>query len=225
MGRRLEIKPMTRFGRLTYIREGKRKILPSGQKPRMARCKCDCGKIKNILLLHLVRGRIQSCGCLAGEQHGESNTNLYTTWRGMKARVTPNWCYHQDYYDRGIDMHKSWNIFSTFKKWAMQNGYQHGLIIDRKDNDKGYYPDNCRFVTDEISVGNRRNTIKVVYKGTEYVVSQLCRKMGFPVSRFNTICNRLKRGWNGDDAIDTPIRIGNYRKSMDHSKSMKITIK
>lgn len=79
MAKRLEIKAGDKFGHLTYIRDAKINVLPSGQKPRTARCKCDCGKIKNVLLLHLVRGRTVSCGCkryvktrisVVGKQYG-----------------------------------------------------------------------------------------------------------------------------------------------------------
>lgn len=34
-----------------------------------------------------------------------------------------------------------------FMEWANANGYQDYLTIDRKDNDKGYYPGNCRWAT------------------------------------------------------------------------------
>lgn len=72
MAKRLSIQPGDKFNHLTYIRDAKSKKLPSGQKPRIARCKCDCGKVKNILLLHLVRGRIKCCGCKKYRQIRES---------------------------------------------------------------------------------------------------------------------------------------------------------
>lgn len=61
MARKIEIHPGRKFGHLTYIRDAKAKTLPSGQKPRTIRCKCECGSVKNYLLLHVIRGRITHC--------------------------------------------------------------------------------------------------------------------------------------------------------------------
>ena len=47
--------------------------------------------------------------------------------------------------------------FWAFADWAMENGYRDGLTIDRKDNDKGYSPDNCRWITRYEQNQNKRN--------------------------------------------------------------------
>ena len=41
--------------------------------------------------------------------------------------------------------------------------YQEGLYIDRIDNDKGYSPDNCRWVTNKENNRNRTNNVR--YRG------------------------------------------------------------
>lgn len=68
MAKLMVINEGKKFGHLFYIRDAKRKVLPSGQMPRVARCRCECGRIKNVLLLHLVRGRISSCGSCQNRQ-------------------------------------------------------------------------------------------------------------------------------------------------------------
>lgn len=55
---------------------------------------------------------------------------------------------YEDYGAKGIDVDPTW-IRSPwkFQEWALANGYQEGLTIDRIDSSRGYYPDNCRWIT------------------------------------------------------------------------------
>lgn len=76
---------------------------------------------------------------------------LYNKWQQMHIRCRPDGrkaeFYKRRYYDRGIRVCDEWNWWPTFAEWAAGNGYKKGLEIDRRDNDKGYSPSNCRFVT------------------------------------------------------------------------------
>lgn len=208
---KLEVKPGQRFGQLTIIKEVNKFIQPSGQTQRGFLCKCDCGNEKIIRLSHLNHNRVRSCGCLLGERHGDNGTHLHNTYRGMKNR-----CYNESYIDwenyggRGIRVCDEWrNSYLAFRDFALKNGYKDGLCIDRIDNDKGYYPANCRFVNDIISVNNRRNTFYVEYRGRKIPFMILMREKGL-IDHQYTIRARIKRGWSDARAIDTPIRKGNY---------------
>ena len=89
---------------------------------------------------------------------------LYDVFRSMKAR-----CYkdtHKDYKNygaRGITI--EFIDYKDFIDWALQNGYEEGLEIDRKNNDGNYSKDNCRFVTKSVNNMNRRTTSNSGFKG------------------------------------------------------------
>jgi len=64
-----------------------------------------------------------------------------------------------NYGGRGIEMCEEWrNSKQRFMRWCVDNGYDESLEIDRIDNDKGYAPDNCRFVTRKENRQNRRDS-------------------------------------------------------------------
>lgn len=105
-----------------------------------------------------------------------------------------------------------YNSYSAFKIWCIQNGYKDGLTIDRINNDKGYEPSNCRLVTPMENCNNRRNTFMVNYNGNEKPFTELLRELGLLKHQY-AIRTRMKRGWTAQDAINTPIRKGNYHNT------------
>lgn len=127
-------------------------------------CRCSCGNEKVILDYNLRSGNTKSCGCssrYSSLKHGGSGTTLFTLWCKMKQR-----CYdsnvpeYKNYGGRGIEICNEWmENFGTFYVWAIENGYEKGLEIDRKDNNGDYGPANCRFVTRKQNSRNRRTTL------------------------------------------------------------------
>lgn len=142
-------------------------------------CRCTCGNTKEATTAHLKGGYVQSCGCLNIEKATERCLNrtkhgacsrrdaeyarLYSVWKNMRDRCeNPNCHAYDNYGGRGITVCKEWNDFETFKRWAIENGYNLDALygectLDRKDNDKGYNPDNCRWVSMREQAHNRRN--------------------------------------------------------------------
>lgn len=76
----------------------------------------------------------------------------------MKIRCYDDKCKDYKHYGgRGITVCDEWlNGFQAFYDWAMSHGYADNLSIDRIDNEKGYSPDNCRWVTASEQNKNRR---------------------------------------------------------------------
>lgn len=194
------------YGKLIIINEVEPSVTPSGNKYRRFMCKCECGNEKSILLGHLRSGKIKSCGCLNGEQHGLGNTKLYGVWRGIINR-----CYLKssnrwlNYGGRGIFMCDKWrNSFLSFYNWSVKNGYKEGLQIDRKNNDGNYDPNNCRYVTPVVNSKNKSNNTVLIYHGEKVKLVDLVDNATLSVAKGTTV-RRLQQGWSAEDAIDKPL--------------------
>lgn len=94
--------------------------------------------------------------------HGMTNSRLYQTWDGVIQRCNnDNNPSCKNYKGRGIVLCQEWrDSFEVFHDWALANGYEDHLTIDRRDNDGNYEPDNCRWVTKETQVRNTRRLRK-----------------------------------------------------------------
>lgn len=152
------------IGYWKYLGESEREI----GKPRRIHCQCTiCGNEYDILVCNLSRAKNFMCkSCnnrITWTTHGLSNSPLYAVLKDMHARCeNPNHHKYENYGGRGITVCSEWgdNVdgIKTFVAWSELNGYKDGLQIDRFDNDKGYCPENCRWVTPSINNFNRRNT-------------------------------------------------------------------
>jgi len=104
-----------------------------------------------------------------------TNTKLYGLWATMMGRCeNQNRPKYASYGHRGIAVCDEWHDSCLFLKWALENGYKQGLQIDRIDNNKGYYPDNCRFVTPKTNSRNRRNTKLLTINNETKCVAEWC---------------------------------------------------
>ena len=142
-----------RFGKLVAIkRDGSTK-----HKQQLWLLHCDCGGATHAAVGELRAGRRKACSCgLSRPTHGMHQTRIYSVWEGMKSRCTrPSHPRFHRYGGRGITVCEEWQKFEQFAAWALANGYRDDLQIDRTNNDKGYTPCNCRFVTPAENMANR----------------------------------------------------------------------
>ena len=148
-----------KFGMLTALRydssdnQGRAKWL----------CECDCGSQLVVTASNMKGGKTVSCGCHGGSilgamslTHGMSQTSEYRTWRSMKQRCTnPKHPYWGIYGGRGISVCDEW--MSSFESFYDDMGPKPTPThqIDRIDNEKGYFPLNCRWSTPKENSQNR----------------------------------------------------------------------
>jgi len=190
-----------RFGRLLV-----KKRIGVKHGAALWRCQCDCGNSKMSSSADLRSGHTTSCGCLNKERlttHNMSYTRQYKTWRGILERCQNiNHAQYNEYGGRGIIVCEKWQTFEGF--WEdMQEGYQDNLTIDRKDNNKGYYKENCRWATKKQQANNRRNSIYLTYQGETKTVSEWAETLGLTQ---NTIRLRLKRYSDINKILDKRVR-------------------
>lgn len=193
-----------RFGRLVVIGVDDR-----GTRKTYYNCQCDCGNVKSVRADSLLCGAIRSCGCMKKEQdrinleanhsHKQSGTRLYKIWQGMKRRChNPHDTRYDRYGGRGIIVCDEWRKnFQAFYDWAVQNGYNETLTIDRIDNDGNYCPDNCRWSSNEEQARNRSSNINITIGNATKTLTEWCEI--FQVD-YKMVLARYKR--NGFIGID-----------------------
>ena len=170
-------------------------------------CKCDCGNECVVTASNLRRGKQVSCGC-----HGKSvnakndvptelrQTRLYTIWKDMQYR-----CYNKKsnrfhrYGLKGVKVCDEWlNSFEAFYEWAMNNGYEDDLSIDRIDANGNYEPSNCRWATAKTQARNKSTNRLLTYKGATKCLAEWCETYNL---KQQTVSQRIRYGWTDTEEI------------------------
>lgn len=197
-----------RFGRLTVISRAENK---NGKV--VWHCKCDCGNESDVYATCLKSGNTKSCGCYqrfrastTGVIHGETQkTRLYNIWNNIKERCYGVNCKdYPDYGSRGISVCDEWrNNYLSFKQWAIENGYNDSMSIDRIDVNGDYEPSNCRWATNIVQANNKRNSRFVEFRGETHTLSEWSRIKHINV---NTLYSRLTKGWGAEMALTKQVK-------------------
>lgn len=139
---------------------------------------------------------------------------LYSIWCKINQRCFDKDCEaYSNYGGRGITICKEWqNLggFYSFVIWALNNGYNPELTIDRINNNGNYEPSNCRWATKlEQANNNRKNRFLTAFGETD-TMSNMARKYDVNV---DCLWSRLNAGWDVEKALSTKVRSGNYKKA------------
>lgn len=151
------------------------------------------------------RGATKSCGCSKRNKPklSQKGTRQYSIWINMKNRCrhknNPN---YKNYGGRGIFYDPAWEKFDNFWK-DMEIGYKENLTLDRIDNNKGYYKENCRWATARVQANNKRNNVRFLYKGEMLQIHELSL---VSVVKLEVLRSRiLSSKWDVAKAVETPL--------------------
>jgi hypothetical protein len=179
----------------------------------MWRCMCDCGATCLISLGSLRDGNTASCGCLQKERaaarlrtHGHSpgkrGSRTYRIWCGMKTR-----CNNQEdhayaaYGAKGVTVCERWHLFENFL--ADMGEAPVGLTLERRDNDRGYGPENCCWATHTQQARNRTNNLNITVEGVTRCAAEWSRLLGGADA---LVHRRIADGWDAVEACTSPVQ-------------------
>lgn len=210
-----------KFNHFTVIERAEDRVYPNGRRVIMWKCQCDCGneKICIVTANNLTRGHTKSCGHTKkgnrnGNKHGLSHTPIYKEWAHMKQRChDPNHISYKWYGGRTskpIIVCDRWensveNFFKDVSK--LPHFGEVGYTLDRIDVNGDYEPNNVRWATQKQQSNNKRNNRLITYNGKNQTISQWADEFGI---NYQTICSRLKRGWDIEKVLTTPIMKNQY---------------
>jgi hypothetical protein len=190
------------IGRLSVV--AKSKTQEKGKHTRWD-CVCECGTPVTVSSSHLrAKAGTRSCGCLKAElqrasvtTHGNSKHPLYSTWKLMHHRC--NNPKDARYGGRGITVDPRWASFEVFLQDMGER--PEGFTLDRKDNNQGYSPENCRWATPKQQAENKTNRRVLVYLGEAKSLTEHCEFLGLSTSKVRARLDKL--GWTVEKALST----------------------
>jgi hypothetical protein len=179
----------------------------NGKKPEVKWiCRCICGKETVVKSYSLSSGHTKSCGCQKIKHDLSNKERLYQTWKNMRQRCNnPNRPDYSRYGRRGIRVCEEWDDYVSFRKWALENGYNDNLTIDRIEVNGNYEPSNCRWVDNFVQANNVRTNHIIEYKGKKMTMADFAKFLGMS---YSTIQHRIERNWSIEKIVNTPQRTG-----------------
>jgi hypothetical protein len=179
---------------------GRWSVIGVALKDRYVTCRCKCGVVKAVFAPTLINGRSKSCGCFKQEKitkHGMCNDRFYNIWKNILRRTECDYATGYDNYGgRGISCCEEWHEFNRFKDDMYDSYMEHAVIhgeknttIERKDNNKGYGPDNCKWATIQEQQLNKQVTKRYLIDGERLTPLEISKKYNL---YYQTVMYRLK---------------------------------
>ena len=141
----------------TYLRKANEN---SKQKEKYGLYKCQyCGRNWEVMVKSIKNGNTKSCGCSQHlGTHNLTKHRFFNTYTNMLGRCyNKNYKQFNDYGGRGITVCEEWLDVVKFIEWCESTcPNEKGISLDRIDNDKGYSPENCRWVDKSTQAINQR---------------------------------------------------------------------
>jgi hypothetical protein len=119
-------------------------------------------------------------------------------WQRCTNRNHPGWKY---YGGRGVTVCVRWRKFEHFL--SDMGNPDPGMTLDRKDNNLGYEPGNCRWASILQQIRNRRNTRRVAFGGKCMTLPEWAKETGL---HYGTLSARFGAGWSDSAIVTTPRR-------------------
>ena len=114
---------------------------------------------------------------------------------------------YKSYGGRGISVCDEWSNYLSFKEWALTNGYEETLSIDRINNNGNYDPSNCKWSTVKEQNRNKRKNHLIEYNGEIKTLVEWSEQLGIA---YHTLKNRINRyKMPVEVAFTRPVRVGN----------------
>lgn len=139
---------------------------------------------------------------MSKKRYGVDGTSEYRVWRQMRMRCElPTHRQFKDYGGRGIQVCERWQVFVNFL--ADMGPRPSGRSLDRRENDQGYSPENCRWATKEEQATNKRSTRWADVDGKKVPLIDLARQAGLNPG---TVYARIDAGWSWQDAVGKTVK-------------------
>lgn len=172
---------------------------------RIYMCECIyCGR-KSILSFSNINRAVK---CTHLNKNGKykdynylwKNKRIGNIFRGMIDR-----CYNENdkayrwYGEKGIKIYEQWiNNPLSFEEWAINNGYDDSLTIDRIDENKDYCPENCRWISRKNNAKYKSTTRLIIVDGESHTGREWGSILGLSIS----LINEYVRLYGMDDTVE-----------------------